>query len=125
MDRERYSRYFGTIINSESMQYINLERGKPVYESVLKPGGRWIIADHFKKEKKPVLRGGHNWEQFEKKITERGFRIISSEDITRNILPIIKYMNMIVKNHLYPLVDYLSAGSEGKSPEYIIYLKRQ
>ena len=25
MDRERYSLYFGTIINSESMQYINLE----------------------------------------------------------------------------------------------------
>ncbi len=116
MDRERYSRYFGTIINSESMQYINLERGLPVYESVLKPGGRWIIADYFKKKKKPVLRGGHNWDQFEKKITQGGFRIVSSVDITPNILPLLKYMNMMMKNQLYPLVDYFIGRIRGKEP---------
>ncbi|HEB30765.1 MAG TPA: class I SAM-dependent methyltransferase [Spirochaetes bacterium] len=123
MDRERYSRYFGTIINSESMQYINLERGIPVYESVLKPGGRWIVADYFKKKKKPLLRGGHNWEQFEKKITESGFRIVSSVDITPNILPLIKYMNMIMKNQLYPLVDYFIGRLRTKEPGIFFLLE--
>jgi SAM-dependent methyltransferase len=116
MDGKRYRQYFGTIINSESMQYINLERGLPVYDRVLKPGGRWIIADYFRKKKKSSLRGGHRWDKFEKAITERGFSIVSQKDITPNILPMIKYINMMFKTQFYPLVDYLIGRIRTKEP---------
>ena len=40
---------FGTIIHSESLQYMNLDEALAVNDRVLKQGGRWIIIDYFRK----------------------------------------------------------------------------
>ena len=40
---------FGTVINSESLQYMNLDEVIAINEQILKKEGRWIIIDYFRK----------------------------------------------------------------------------
>jgi hypothetical protein len=45
---EKYGGGFGTVIMSESFQYMKLKQAFFTLLQVLRPGGRWIICDYFR-----------------------------------------------------------------------------
>ena len=46
IDVEANAGRFGTIINSESFQYVNLEKAAQLVTKLLAPGGRWLIGSY-------------------------------------------------------------------------------
>jgi len=98
---------FGTIINSESLQYIKLPNAVTGVESLLLPDGRWIVADFFRLGKKEAInKTGHLLDTFLSHVTSRGWTIIHQRDITANILPTLRLLYMYSERLLKPLTRY-------------------
>ena len=107
---------FGTVINSESLQYISLDEAFDKVNEITLPKGRWIIVDYFRiiegKKKKP-----HNLDTFYKKVKESDWSIIYERDISPNILPTLKFVDMYVKRFLYPFKHYAYEKLRFKKPK--------
>lgn len=115
MPVESYMSYFGTVINSESLQYIKLDRAVATVEKVLKPQGRWIVIDYFRTSDAHE-KSGHLWEVFEKVLHTNGFKIVYQQDITQNIFPTLAYVYMYGKKIGLPLFEFLVAKLQKKRP---------
>jgi len=102
----RADKKFGTIINSESLQYIRLEDAFENVENALAGGGRWIIADYFRTTDMAKHRSGHQMADFLRMAGERGWKIVYEEDISRHILPTIRYVYMYAERFLLPLKHF-------------------
>ncbi len=97
---------FGTIINSESLQYISLNDAFEKVEKTLLPGGRWIIVDYFRLHDKGISKSAHLLEDFHNKVKEFGWKIKHEQDITKNVLPTLKFVNMYADRFLLPIKHY-------------------
>lgn len=103
----RGERKFGTIINSESLQYIELPNAVAGVESLLLPDGRWIVADLFRLGIKEAINNtGHLLDGFLSQVTSRGWTIIHQRDITANVLPTLRLLDMYSERLLKPLTVY-------------------
>jgi MPBQ/MSBQ methyltransferase len=98
---------YGTVITSESLQYINLDRAFLKTEDILSSGGQWIISDFFSIGNNIKKKSRLKWDEFSNKIKEHKLEIIYQQDITTNILPVYKFLNLYVTRFGYPLIDYL------------------
>jgi len=63
---------YGTIINSESLQYIPLKKAFDKAEMVVKSGGTWIISDYFRISDSGLNQSSHLLENFIQKTKEYG-----------------------------------------------------
>jgi len=115
------ARKFGTIINSESLQYISLDKAFENAEILILPGGRWIILDYFRLCRDTIANSGHLLEDFIREIEEHGWNIVYKKDITQNILPTIKVIDMYAKRFLLPMVHYAFENLRFKKP-WLYYL---
>jgi cyclopropane fatty-acyl-phospholipid synthase-like methyltransferase len=106
---------FQAVINSESLQYINLDKAFELVLKFLKPGGTWIIADYFRQED-AKYRSGHFFEQFHQKVKDQGFTIEYEQDITENILPTIKFAYYFGNRLGLPLFEFLGNRIQYKAP---------
>jgi SAM-dependent methyltransferase len=106
---------FGTIITSESFQYMNLPVALDVIKQVLKPGGRWILCDYFRIAS-AAHKSGHLWTDFTAALEERGWRIVSQEDITANVLPTIAFAHMFGQRFGLPVARFATERFERKRP---------
>jgi len=97
---------YGTIINSESLQYIKLDQAFDLVDKLLVEGGRWIVVDYFQVEKKEDDRPPHLLEKFLAKVKERNWEITAEEDISRNALPTIRMGFMIAERFLLPVKHF-------------------
>lgn len=97
---------YKTIINSESLQYIKLQDAFRNVEKYMAEEGRWIIADYFRKEEKATNKSGHVLEKFLAQAAENGWRVVYEQDISLNILPTIKYVNMYAQRFLLPVKHF-------------------
>ena len=97
---------FGTVINSESIQYMNLAMTFRNVDHLISPGGRWIITDVFRIGDKSSTKSGHRITDFLEKIKEHGWQIVYEKDITPHILPTLKLLHMYVNRYLVPLSQY-------------------
>ncbi|HEB33248.1 MAG TPA: methyltransferase domain-containing protein [Spirochaetes bacterium] len=104
MPLEKYKSHFGTVIMSESLQYQKIERSLQVVDTVLAPGGTWIVSDYFKKRKTRLV-SGFFWEAFNDQIERAGWKISYSLDITPNTLPFLKFILMWSRRLLIPLME--------------------
>jgi cyclopropane fatty-acyl-phospholipid synthase-like methyltransferase len=91
---------FGTIITSESLQYLHLDSTVRRVDQVICEGGRWIITDVFTVSEKPLNKSGHLIVDFLCKIKEHGWKIVYERDITQQVLPTLKLLNMYVDRYL-------------------------
>ncbi len=98
--------HYGTIINSESLQYIDMTKAFELVSSLLKPGGRWVIVDYFRLNTDGINHSGHRLEDFIQRIDSNGFKIVYEQDITRNVLPTIQLVNMYAERFLTPLKHF-------------------
>ncbi len=111
---EHLARY-GTVITSESLQYLKLDKALPLLEQILKPGGKWIACDYF--FRKPTEeRSCHVWETFEQKLAETGWRITHREDITPHIVPTLRYIHMWATRFGIPLMQFAFVKFRKKQP---------
>jgi cyclopropane fatty-acyl-phospholipid synthase-like methyltransferase len=106
---------FGTVITSESFQYVNLAQGLAVIEQVLRPGGRWILCDYFRMDA-TAGKSGHQWDDFTAALKQRGWRIVSLEDITAHVLPTIAYVHMWGSRFGLPVAQFANERLERKRP---------
>jgi cyclopropane fatty-acyl-phospholipid synthase-like methyltransferase len=104
MPLEKYKSHFGTVIMSESLQYLKIEKSLRVMDTVLAPGGTWIVSDYFKK-RKTRLASGFFWEAFNDQIEQAGWKISYSKDITTNTLPFLNFILMWSRRLLIPLME--------------------
>jgi cyclopropane fatty-acyl-phospholipid synthase-like methyltransferase len=106
---------FGTLITSESLQYLRLDRALPRMDTILKPGGRWIACDYFRTD--DVLgSSGHHWDDFQAQLAQAGFRIVSQEDITANVLPSLAFLQLLGERFLRPVAEFTAHKLEQKRP---------
>lgn len=112
-----YEQKFGTLITSESLQYLKIDKALPLMQTLLKPGGRWIACDYFRVGE-ATERSGHNWQLFEAALKEHGFKIVFEEDITPHILPTIAYAHMWGTRIALPLKEYLFSKLKTKQPGF-------
>lgn len=96
---------YGTIITSESLQYLDLDKSLPLIDKFLKSGGKWIACDYFKINNQGE-KSGHNWDIFENKLTKAGFKITEKRDITPHILPTISYLYFMAIQIGLPVVQF-------------------
>jgi hypothetical protein len=93
-----------------------MDKALPLVDQILKPGGSWIAGDYFKIQETSSLRGGKNWNQFVEKTDDFGWNITSQQDITRNILPFIRYLNLLGNRLFLPLVEHIIDDLKMKKP---------
>ena len=122
-DVEQHAAKYPTVITSESLQYLKLDRALPLMERILKPGGTWIACDFFRT--KPGMgggKGGHNWEEFHAALARHGWRIDFERDITPHILPTLRYIHMWADQFGKPALEFGLLKLRAKQPgvHYVI-----
>lgn len=97
---------YDTIINSESLQYIDLDEAIAHVDHLMNEDGQWIIVDYFRHDESGVEKSGQILNTFHAKIAEKGWKISYFQDITLNALPTIKWINMYAERFLIPLKHF-------------------
>jgi len=106
---------FGTVITSESFQYVKLAQGLTVIDQILRPGGRWVLCDYFRTEAS-AHKSGHLWSDFTAALQQNGWRIVSQEDITANVLPTIAFVHMWGSRFGLPVAQFATERLARKRP---------
>lgn len=115
-DFEVKNRY-GTVINSESIQYIQLDRAFELVDQLLEDDGRWIITDYFRLHEEGKSKSGHSFDKFKSAINESKWEIESEIDITENCLPTLKLVNAYVERFVIPGANFGVEKLKVKSPK--------
>lgn len=109
------TRDYGTIITSESLQYLKLDRSLPLLDKMLKPGGKWIACDFFYRESS-TEKSCHVWGEFVEKLAATGWKITYQQDITENVLPTLKLVHMLATRFGLPLMHFAFHRFRKKQP---------
>lgn len=115
---------YGTIINSESLQYITLDEAFKRVDEIILPKGRWIIVDYFDLNFRKENQKPHHLEAFYQKIKGCNWNIVQERDITLNILPSLAFINMYVNRFLIPAKHFAYEKFRFKSPK-LFYLSER
>ena len=107
---------FDAVINAESLQYIDLDKAFDKTASILKEGGRWIITDYFRLHGEGKSKSGHLMDTFRAKIASHGWQLVAEKDITPNVLPTIRLVDLYARRFLLPLTDFGIAKLHSKKP---------
>ena len=94
---------FGTIINSESLQYIDLDIAFDSASNIISDNGRWIITDYFRIDNDGINKSGHLHSDFLQSIRKNGWKIVHENDMTLNSLPTLKFANTFIDRFIKPL----------------------
>ncbi|MBN8701629.1 MAG: class I SAM-dependent methyltransferase [Bacteroidetes bacterium] len=97
---------YGTIINSESLQYIKLDEAFALVDKHLQPGGRWIVVDYFRTSTNTINKSGHMLSDFLEKIKSNNWKIVHQQDITPNVLPTLHLVNLYVERFMLPIKHF-------------------
>jgi cyclopropane fatty-acyl-phospholipid synthase-like methyltransferase len=106
---------YGTIITSESLQYLKLDRALPVLDRVLKPGGKWIACDFFYRDS-TIERSCHVWGEFTARLGATGWKVAYQRDITQHVLPTLKFVHMWATRFGIPLMKFTFHKLRRKQP---------
>jgi cyclopropane fatty-acyl-phospholipid synthase-like methyltransferase len=112
---------YGTVINSESLQYIKLDQAFETVEKILAPKGKWIITDYFRIQQNTINKSGHMLNDFLLQTDKFNWKIIDELDITLNILPTLKFVYMYVERFFRPLSEFTKDKLRYKQP-WLFYL---
>ncbi|TND07561.1 MAG: type 11 methyltransferase [Bacteroidetes bacterium] len=115
LDGTKYEKHFGTVITSESLQYLETEIALPLIDRILVSGGKWLACDYFRTGTEGE-KSGHNWKLFAEALEKHRFRITWQEDITPNILPTIAYVHHWAANIGVPVKNFALEKLKVKSP---------
>ena len=106
---------YGTVITSESLQYLKLPLALPLMRRILAPGGLWVACDMFRIGDSRG-KGGHNWNDFRTQLDEHGWEITYERDITANVMPTLRLIHMFGSDIGTPLLQFGVSKLRGKQP---------
>ena len=112
---------FGTIINSESLQYIDLNVAFDLVSKILIEDGRWIIADYFRSNDDGVNKSGNLHKKFLKSVEKNGWKIVYEKDITYNAVPTLKFAITFINRFIKPLALFANQKLKYKKA-WLFYL---
>ncbi|MDC0145514.1 class I SAM-dependent methyltransferase [bacterium] len=115
---------FGTIINSESLQYIDLDTAFELVSNLLIDNGRWIVTDYFRNTNKGINKSGHLHKDFIEKINKKGWEIVYKKDMTLNALPTLKFAMTFINRFLSPLALFINEKIKHKQG-WLFYLTKE
>jgi len=115
---------FGTVINSESLQYIDLDVACNIVDTILIDKGRWIITDYFRIDDAGINHSGHMHQDFLDSIKKYNWEIVYQEDITLNALPTLKFAMTFIDRFVKPLTIFISEKIKYKQA-WLYYLTKQ
>ena len=115
LDAARYEGAFGTVINSESLQYIDLDDAIRTVQTILGEGGRWLVVDYFRTGQ-AFEKSGHRHTDFLAKVQAGGFTVVHEQDITANVLPTMAFAHLMGERLGVPLAEYIFDKIETKTP---------
>lgn len=113
---------FGTVITSESLQYLDLKQAIPLIDKLLAANGRWVACDYFRAGA-AAEKSGHYWDYFVKQLEEHGFHITYQQDITPHILPTISFVHHWSAKVMLPLLEFGEEKLSVKSPGWFYILQ--
>lgn len=124
--RDRFRVHFGTIIHSESLQYMDPEGVFAVLGQIQGSNCQWIVADYFRREdgegapaarrRPPRNRSGWRIGDFRDRLREHGFRIVHEEDITAHVLPTLGFARLLADRIGLPALDFARDKLRAKTP---------
>ncbi len=94
---------YGTLVNAESLQYINLDDAFKKAKKILLPQGRWIITDYFRLHDSGLNQSGHLLSDFREHLRDEDWVVLEDMDITARVLPTIRFIKMYADRFLLPL----------------------
>jgi MPBQ/MSBQ methyltransferase len=100
---------FDLVINSESLQYIELDAACRNVRALLKPGGRWLVADFFRLSESARIKAGHMLDKMEATIAKHGFSVAKRIDLTENVLPTLALAHSLASRVGLPLANFYTA----------------
>ena len=125
----RFRAHFGTVIHSESIQYMQPRGVFAVMREILAPGGTWIVADYFRDGEagtgqpaaegpRPATRDRSGWrlDPFRRQLAENGFEITDETDITANVLPTLGFAHLLANRIGLPALDFAADKLRAKTP---------
>ena len=115
---------FGTIINSESLQYIDLDTALSLVSNLLIDKGQWIITDYFRNNNEGINKSGHLHDEFLEKIKKNGWKIVYQKDMTLNALPTLKFAITFINRFLSPLALFINEKIKHKQ-SWLFYLTEE
>ena len=122
---DRFKAYFGTVIHSESIQYMRPEGVLSVMREILAPGGTWIVADYFRRDEppppstaapRPPNRSGWRLGAFRDRLRENGLRVGHEADITAHVLPTLGFAGLLAERIGLPALDFAADKLRAKTP---------
>lgn len=124
--RDRFRVHFGTIIHSESLQYMQPEGVFAALGQILGSNGQWIVADYFRRDdgagrggegqSGPRNRSGWRLGDFHARLREHGFRVHHEEDITAHVLPTLGFARLLADRIGLPALDFARDKLRAKTP---------
>jgi cyclopropane fatty-acyl-phospholipid synthase-like methyltransferase len=96
----------GTVINSESLQYIPLLDAFAILDKILLPGGRWVIVDYFRIKDNGINKSSHLLADFIAQVDTNDWKVVYEQDITANTLPTLKFANMYLERFVLPIKHF-------------------
>lgn len=109
-----YGRY-GTVLTAESFQYLFLDNAMTTIGRLLRPGGRWVVCDFFRRNGS-VRGSGHLWEGFLEAAERYGWRLVVERDITDNVIPSMAFVRMLGDRFAMPLFGFIVASLRRNHP---------
>jgi SAM-dependent methyltransferase len=106
---------YGTVITSESLQYIKLEKAFALVGQLLGPGGQWIVSDYFRL-RSDGDRSCHLWSEFRRRVDADGWRIAHERDITPNVLPALAFIHMWATRVAVPAMHMATSRLRRRQP---------
>ena len=97
---------FATIINSESLQYIDLDTAFNSVSKLLSNNGKWIITDYFRINNDGINKSGHMHHDFLNSVKKNGWKITYENDMTLNSLPTLKCAITFINRFIKPLAFF-------------------
>lgn len=110
-----YAGQFGTVYTAESLQYLKLDLALPILQTILKPGGKWVACDYFL-SRPSTDHTCHNWNTFNQRLEEAGWRVTYERDITANILPTLGFLHMLSTRFGLPMLGFVTLRLRRKQP---------
>jgi len=116
---------------SESFQYISMVKAFEILERILKPGGKVIICDFFKRSDADLtvpgantFGGGHDYNEFLALLDQIPYTVDSNIDITGKVSRNIALLNDLLMNRLGPALRTLGTFLASRYPKTYWLLTR-
>lgn len=106
---------FGTVVHAESVQYMAPEQVFAVVDAVLARGGRWVVADYFRRGAAGE-RSGWRLAEFRQRAIDAGFRVVHERDITPHVLPTLGFAHLLAHRLGLPAFDFARDKLRAKRP---------